>query len=441
MPTFQNITFTGAGWSTGYGGKARTNDLPGTAGDPNDPTVYPTLFTGPASNNPNPVDQVDWETPRKGLFGATYVGLCRLSNSNTGNNNKTSFSQGIFSLTDSRFFVSGFANNGIIAEFDYPTFSDVPLNTSAPIVGKKSSFGDWLQVGDPGGWTQSNGYIDGIFDNGTELFVTSAPPYDAGSTEWDENLSRVQYDRTIDQFYPVKDNARMAGYMGRIPPEWQTAFGAAYFMGSNNNTSIVKRHSVGPSLYSWDGTTAGAINATRRMVFPVENSPNFPAGDYPLGSHHLEAPVGNPMWNQETKTRLAFFWGDDYYVFAVTEGLYNEIKYLPSGYYADDEQWATDNNVPNADNWAYFMKFRVQDILAAANPWDVRPYDYGRIQWPMGNSGIDSPQAHFWRGYFDDQAEMLYVNAVLDYPGGPSSDKTHTVFAYDWSTVPKERHS
>ena len=58
-----------------------------------------------------------------------------------------------------------------------------------------------------------------------------------------------------------------------------------------------------------------------------------------------------------------------------------------------------------ADNYSYDWFFDVDDILAATNVYDPRPYAYGRWDVPFG----DNPGHVVIGGAFDPVGRVLYV--------------------------------
>ena len=64
-----------------------------------------------------------------------------------------------------------------------------------------------------------------------------------------------------------------------------------------------------------------------------------------------------------------------------------------------------------ADNYNYYWLFDVQEILDAAQVYDIQPYAYGAFSVPFDNQGLNN----IIGGTFDPASGMLYLS--LKYAG------------------------
>ena len=60
------------------------------------------------------------------------------------------------------------------------------------------------------------------------------------------------------------------------------------------------------------------------------------------------------------------------------------------------------------DSYNYFWLYDVNDIVNAANPWDARPFSYGK--WMMPFNKYNGDLAAIIGATFDSDSNRLYIN-------------------------------
>jgi hypothetical protein len=244
-----------------------------------------------------------------------------------------------------------------------------------------------------------------------------------------------QLDGSKTGLYEMSCRALGAGYMGKIPEQWQSSFaGATHYTGWSSVYSIVGRYSVGPSLYTFDpddllfGDVLGnpEVATTPYMTFPFQGGNFLSEGG--TGSTGLNNPA-DPMWNILSKGRYGFFVpnSDTFAVMGSSGGVTSGIGYkitqnngnLCGGYCPYDSD----------DTHNYYWLFDINDMLAAGNTWEPRPYAYGTWDPPFGDSGDHS----IIGATLDDENGVLYM--ALEKAGQVGNyDRPPVIVTFEFDT-------
>jgi hypothetical protein len=261
-------------------------------------------------------------------------------------------------------------------------------------------------IENPDGLNRINGflYLDG------SLIINVENWYDAGGTARDTTLVMPDADNldgTRVGYYRLAGAAHSGGYMGAIPQEWQGRLGGQHYTGWASNCSIISRYSIGPSLFVFSprdmlaGSSPGPAATSVKMDFPHQD------GHY-MGSDALqvERGVAPPLWNFLSKAMYGFIIPGTKTFAAIgsSGGIDSGIGYkitqddgaLSGGY----------SSYAARDNYNYYWLFDIDEILAAGNAYDPRPYAYGRWSVPF-DEGHKHP---ILGGTFDPSRGILYVS-------------------------------
>jgi hypothetical protein len=192
---------------------------------------------------------------RASIQDITYNGAFRLKNGQFGISS-VDYAVGTLAYNPGRhsLFVVGHAQQNAIAEFPIVSagkqtnVQDLP-ETPKPL----QNFIDLLaKVDNPEGLDRITGMIviDGI------LYVNVESWYDGGGDNKDTSLYVSDANKlsssTTAGLFRLQGAANCAGYMGRIPPEFQARFGGAeYYTGWSSVYSILSRYSLGPSFWTF----------------------------------------------------------------------------------------------------------------------------------------------------------------------------------------------
>ena len=209
----------------------------------------------------------------------------------------------------------------------------------------------------------------------------------------------------------------VAGYMTKIPQEWQSVFGGTALTG-NCCLSIISRTSLGPAAFSFNPADIGNKN-------PV---PAIPLVYYPIDHPTLGTWGGNgspnPIYNMGTTVNgIVFPKGSRSVLFLGSTGLgipcYGEGTSNPN---LDGKPVPGESGViycydPNNGSKgchaypyaAYVWAYDAMDLAAVKNgqknPWDIRPY----ATWPLNSIGSSVKGAAY-----DPATGRIYISVGFE---------------------------
>lgn len=318
-----------------------------------------------------------------------------------------------YNPTRNSLFIAGHAQQASVGEFAIPellvrddvrqlNWSEQPLQDFADMVGRP-----------PEGNPEGHNRIDGLLVVNGQLIVNTENWYDAGGTAQDTTV--VVRDATnlrgvVDGYFELAGRAHAGGYMAPIPAEWQPTLGATHLTGWSAVTSIIARHSIGPSLFTFDPSditgspqgSRGPVETTAWMDFPY-------AGAHYLGADALTVQMGSApaLWNFLSGGTYGFIVPGTrtFAVFGHSSGIDSGIGYKVhnadwpdgscGGYCAYD--WD--------DHYNYYWFFDLTEIVGADQVWNPRPYAYGRLSLPFDRNG----RFGIGGGAYDAEHKVLYL--------------------------------
>jgi hypothetical protein len=204
------------------------------------------------------------------------------------------------------------------------------------------------------------------------LLVTKRNKYSAGAY----NGVITAGSTSISGFGPMRGFAgrdgHFFGYMGIIPPEWRSAFGAPCFIG-NGVMSIVSACTNGPSFYAFDPDDVNVVS-------PV---PNFECMAFPYPNA-----IASPNSANNTFSRADY---DNAMIFP--DGFRTVLWIHRHGYgsptYKIDDGCGGKDGEGAAPYRRQVDAFDVNDLLAVRNgtkrPYEVRPYAWWVLPGPTDN--------------------------------------------------------
>lgn len=340
----------------------------------------------------------------------SYLGAFRVSSEMFGDSN-TNYAVGTLGYNpDNRsLFIAGHAQHSMIAEFAIPdTLGSGDVVEDLPIV--ESPLQDFHPVlgESPNGNPDEIDRITGLYWSDGQLIVNANRWYDAAGTARDTTLvvRGGELGGTVDGYFELDGAAHSAGYMSPIPADWQDALGGDTITGWASNYSIVSRYSVGPTLYVFDpadvtGSAAGAqgpVAATAFMDFGYGGGEEgFLAPDalvYTCFQEDESSPTtcedgasASPLWNVLSRAMYGFIVPGTrtFALFGSSAGVDTGIGYKIT---------QTNDNLcggPCArgadDQYNYYWFFDLEEILAASELSDPRPYAFGRWSVPFDRDG------------------------------------------------------
>ena len=345
------------------------------------------------------------------VFDIEYLGAFRAV---AGGESSSNYAVGAlgFNHYNNSIYLAGHSHQNAVAEFGIPdnlSFETDPANVlQAPVLQEYVTVLDKKDVGN------DTDKINGILNYKGNLLVTSEIWYDASTTNKD-NLQLFSNADVLSAsnskgMLQIQGEAKAAGYMSKVPEELVATLGAKYITGWASNYSIISRYSVGPSLFLFNPqqavdaeiTVDRSIEATPLMVFPYGDGREIVPG----GAWEFEEGSASPIWNQLSKVRHGFIIPNTTLFLAIGSagGIHSGIGYKitqDTGIVCSGQC-----TYEQSDSYNYFWLFDLNDMLLAANPWDIQPISYGKWSHPYDNNG----QNRVIGATFNDQSNTLYVS-------------------------------
>ena len=404
------------------------------------------LFAGPSQLPLVTLDDFDYQGAfrlKAGTFGDSATGFSGM---------KIAYNDDNRSL-----FVQSKISDVAIGEYELVDFTKGDnisnlLITNPPIQNFSSLFSRTVT-----GNTQGLNAITGMHYLNGEIYLNAVDWYDAPADNTHTTLvikdaSDLKKSR-INGFYELDGKARGAGWITKIPLEWQSILGGDYISGYSSADSIVSRSSVGPSAFvininDFNKKDSGKINATpildykfpNIMFNPQEfiNYPNptydeiyfnYKGGRIPCtgsGNQKICIPensniLNNSLWTTTSKALFGFIIPGTrtYATFGSSSGHESGLGYKivqnngnlcggPCPYDADD-------------SYNYYWLFDLNDLIKVKNgeieTWDVIPYEYGEFKTPFdfvdGKFKWDeyrSSQGRIRGGAYNYEEGILYLS-------------------------------
>lgn len=349
---------------------------------------------------------------RLAINDLTYRGAFRLSSDTFGDSN-TNYAVGTlgFNPVNESIFIAGHAQHNAIGEFEIPSTIGTSLDLDElPVVDQPIqpfvAFLDDAPTGNPDAIDR----INGLYVDDGKLIVNAERWYDAAGTANDTTLvlDADELGSAVGGYFELDGRVHAGGYMSPIPDAWQEALGNPLLTGWASNTSIISRHSIGPSLFTFDPDGLGERDAQVNPAIDTDVHMDFPfSGQRWITPDALDANPGgaSPMWNHLSKARYGFIapGTSTFVVLGTIGGVDSGIGYkitqdsgnLCGGYCAYD-----------ADDYsnAYWL-FDLNDILAADEVHLPQPYAFGEWSVPFDDNG----QHPIIGGTFDPASASLYL--------------------------------
>lgn len=376
------------------------------------------------------------ETVTPGLLAIEdfrFVGAFRIPDDDFGPSS-ANYASGALGYNPDRgsLFLAGFRPDGMVAEFGIPeTLSTGDVVDELPVASSLQDFHPILNVsGNPDEMDTVTGmlWVDG------DLIVNANQWYDAAGTSTDTTLVVPGGDLSMGQgFFKLAGEAHAAGYMSPIPAAWQAGFGGDTLTGWASNYSIISRYSVGPSLFVFD--PAAVLDAEVGEVIPTSVKMNFAygAGNYLADDALIYDAAASDLWNFLSKAMYAFIVPGTrtFAVFGHNGGVDSGTGY---------KIVQTDGNVCGgpcaydpSDYYNYYWFFDVDEILAASDVSEPRPYAYGRWSVPFGEAGEHAIIGGAWA---PDRGQLFLA---LDAAGQTGTyDRPPAVIVMEVDTGPRE---
>lgn len=327
-------------------------------------------------NGTTPPDPPPVDPPPQGPgLPLSYVGGFRIKGGTFGMS-RASETNATFWVDDTGYWVSGHAHHDSVGKFNLVTPQAVPIGQT-PIATNRVPFfsAKWsapIPYGADTGFT-----ITGLFQDGNYLYVFVNMMYENSVVPTKVLRVDVTGDvvGTVEGLYGAVGNSRSTGQPSFIPEDKRALFGGKHMMltaGSHNILSIDSRKSLGPALFTWDGTWQNPVPAQEYMAYR--------GWDESIGSEAEGGPeVISHVWNPCTYAACGWIQGDDVIYVGQIMGLEHGLRYI-GGYQPFDPD----------DRDPYYWKYHLTDILNATRSYDPFPYEYGKLSIPELGSELYS---------------------------------------------------
>jgi len=349
-----------------------------------------------------------------------YAGAFRLKNGDFGDSS-LDYAVGTLAINPIKqsLFIAGHDHDRAVAE--YPLIAagmqtDVAsLPETAPPLQNFSSLLDL--VPNP----QTINRITGLYWFNGSLIVNAENWYDAGGVATDTTLVVPDADNlaaVANGFFRMQGGANAAGYMGPIPEQWQSAFGAQHFTGWSSVYSITSRYSIGPSLWTFDPNALISADPVTDPIVVTQPKMNYPFAGFGTAGHLSERalewaqqgtpgpfPPADALWNQLSAGMYGFFipGTKTFAVIGHTSALQSGMAY--KALQSDGHQCGGPCPFDPADHTNYYWFYNVDDILSATNSYDPKPYAYGSFDVPFDADGTRPVLG----ATFDQTTNTLYL--------------------------------
>lgn len=348
--------------------------------------------------------------------------------------NSLNYSGGVFTYNakNHSIFIIGHPEYAAVAEIKIPPLVESSsvgdFNVASQLIQSFTRFHKTKRV-DTG--IRNHFRVTGLGLVGKGLMVNYIDWYDAGGKETDtsvffDDASDLAHSK-INGPYQLQGAAHSAGWISKIPTEWQKSLGGTHISGSQPNASIISRRSVGPSAFVITPEESilqqgqGGVPASGLLDFPLANllydKSAYPGKIYP----------DDILRNDNGKNQLWTFLSGAGYGFIIP-GTSTYMTIGRSGGHKtgvgykikqDDGRLCGGYCAVSADDYSsYYWLWDVNELLKVKSglikSYDVRPYDYGEFPTPFKDK-----RAMVSGGAYDQDSGLLY----LSIPGADKLNK------------------
>ncbi len=361
-------------------------------------------------------------------------------------------------------FLSGFQNDGVIAEFSIPQLNST--KTDATALTKATFLQDFRPIlnAAPTGNPQNIDRINGMALINGKLIVNALEYYDndfdTHTTLVVENPSNIA-NSAVNGYYSLGGAAHAAGWISAIPSEWQSSLGGSYISGNSSRYSINGRLPMGITAFAFNPSNisgaSGAVATTTLLDFSLANplyaqyeddgyveanynliqgNPNLPSGHTANDANIIAG--SNDLWTEESQANYGFIVPGTrtYLTIGSSAGHNSGIGYKPS---QDNDPTRQECPGPcsydSNDYYNYYWLWDVNDLVDVRNgvkaPHDVRPYDYGVFE-ELFRTNVNPLPADLQvisGGTFDAGNGILYLS-ISDGASTGAYDKVPAIVAY-----------
>ncbi|MHA7881228.1 MAG: hypothetical protein ACX931_15660 [Saccharospirillum sp.] len=343
----------------------------------------------------------------------SYVGAMRFKNGTFGES-RLGFANGAIAVSNERnsVFIVGHAQHQAIAEFDLAGFSNSEDILDLPMANPRQDFVsviDKASTGNPEGLTR----ITGMSLINQRLIVNAAKFYDATASNTDttlriENVSNLTHSE-ISGFLKVQGSVKAAGWITPIPRQLRDTLGGDYISGYASNLPINVRNSMGPSAYSLESNDL--LSAVNGAEIKTNELLSYSTANQ-LHPDHYNNNLTNDIWTEVSNAYTGFIvpGTNTYAVFGNSGGHYSGIGYKIT----QDDGHNCGGACPYkvSDQYNYYWLYDLNDFIkvknGSLNPYEVRPFSYGRLTLPFESLRDANKPSLISGAYYDFENQFIY---------------------------------
>ncbi len=371
----------------------------------------------------------------------TYLGAFRVPNASLGSSLYSGFTYGgsviAYNPANSSLFIVGCTQDQMVAEISIPEPTNTANINSMKTATALQNLADITEGNlthiNAGGApaTDNKVLVGGLLVYGNKLIGTAYNYYDGA---WAAVLTHFTSGLTLSTtgdfrgMYQVGSAPTVvqagfiAGYMTKIPSEYQAALGGPALTGQAA-LSVSGRSSWGPSAFSFDPSRLGIDNPV--AVYPMVY---YPLDHQTLAVWSHETPANPYMALGDQITGIAFPSGTRTILFSGQHGLGDSCYGVggatdPGGHSGVDYCYDPVNDSKGSHAYPYknyIWAYDVNDFIAvkngSKNPWDIRPYTVFPLSLPTTQNNFSLSNG---AAAYDDVNKKLYIvqvgGDVVDY--------------------------
>ena len=371
--------------------------------------------------------------PQDAPINFSYQGAFKFPMQTFGDS-RLAFANGTFTLNpaNNSVFIVGHKQHQAIGEFAIPELTNSSSLDDLATASNIQPFSSILLNGKRLKNTERLDYITGMEVIEGELFVNALTSYDASAknktTTFIVRNPSTLAKSDVDGMFKLQGSAHSAGWMSKLPKEWQSTFGASYLQGYASNLSINSRFSIGPTaFFSYLDAFAG-VEATEKEI-PARGYMDFSL-KHPIVEDQYNKNGNNDIWTEISKAYYGFIpQGTNYYFIVGTSGGHESKM----GYKITQ----TNGNLCGgpcaydpADNYNYFWFFKVDDLVQVQQrnkqKWQILPSQYGKLSHPFAAKYGENLIA----ADYDEKRAQLYLLLETNYKEGNQNKQALVMLVY-----------
>ncbi|MFT5878197.1 MAG: hypothetical protein ACI8SA_002063 [Dokdonia sp.] len=261
----------------------------------------------------------------------SYIGAFRIPVETFGES-RMGYAKGTFTLSSNykSIFVTGHTHHKAVAQFSIPEIinsNNIKELKMANMIQPFSTVFNRVSNGNK----QNINIITGMKHIGNELIINGAEYYDANGDTTDTTIiirnSRDLKNSEIHGFFKIQGAAHAAGWISRVPSEWQDTLSTEWLTGFASNLPINGRSSIGPTAFSF--FPFGVLESQEQTGLIISEQMLGYSLKYPLHKDRYNEKGQNNLWTELSAAIYGFIVPNtsSYLVIGTSGGHHSGIGY------------------------------------------------------------------------------------------------------------------